>query len=143
MQFTIYAVSLITYNLFFHPLRKFPGPWLAAASIYYYTYYTVIGERHLLPQRLHEEYGEIVRIAPNELSFIDEAAWKDIYGHKQGRPQLQKSRRRGPASGSYSILNAPDDAHARQRKMLSHAFSDRAVSVFPTARLGRPEAYRT
>ena len=30
-------------------------------------------------------------------------------------------------NGAYSIINAPDDIHARQRKMLSHAFSERAL----------------
>lgn len=28
----------------------------------------------------HEQYGEIVRIAPNELSHVKEDAWHDIFG---------------------------------------------------------------
>jgi cytochrome P450 len=40
---------------------------------------------------------------------------------------MQKIERPSNQMSSYSILHAPDDVHARQRKMLSHAFSDRAV----------------
>lgn len=28
---------------------------------------------------LHDIYGPVVRVAPNELSFITAEAWKDIY----------------------------------------------------------------
>ena len=48
---------------------------------------------------------------------------------------MQKWGRVPPGRQAYNILNAPDDIHARQRKMLSHAFSDRAVSV-----LSKPNA---
>lgn len=69
-------------------------------------------------------------MAPNELSIINENSWSDIFMHKQGRPQFSKSRRENPArSGVYHIINAPNEVHARQRKMLAHAFSDRAVRI--------------
>jgi cytochrome P450 len=42
---------------------------------------------------------------------------------------MQKFGRVPPGTKVYNILNAPDNIHARQRKMLSHAFSDRAVSA--------------
>lgn len=34
---------------------------------------------------MHEKYGEVVRIAPDELSFISPGAWNDIYGIKSGK----------------------------------------------------------
>lgn len=30
---------------------------------------------------------------PNELTFTDPQAWKDIYGHRQGHPQFHKDRK--------------------------------------------------
>lgn len=39
--------------------------------------------RGTLPQKisaLHAKYGEVVRVAPNELSFVCEEAWERIYG---------------------------------------------------------------
>ena len=74
---------IVIYNLYFHPLRKFPGPWLAAATPYYFMWKIILGQKHTSAQRLHEKYGEVVRVKPNELSFISETASKDIYGFKQ------------------------------------------------------------
>lgn len=76
---------------------------------------------------LHAEYGDVVRIKPNELSFISGSAWSEIYA---ARPQLPK-----PVEGSIvavngtrpiaTIVHTPD--HTRQRRILGHAFSDRAL----------------
>lgn len=41
-------------------------------------------------KRLHEMYGDIVRIAPGELSFASKEAWHDIYEHRQGHKHLTK-----------------------------------------------------
>ncbi|POS72720.1 isotrichodermin C-15 hydroxylase [Diaporthe helianthi] len=40
---------------------------------------------------LHEKYGPVVRVAPDELSFIEPEAWKDIYGHRPGLGDLPKA----------------------------------------------------
>lgn len=58
-------------------------------------------------QQLHERYGPIVRLAPNELSFIDAQAWQDIYTHHQGRPNFPKNLIwMAPAeNGIHSILS--------------------------------------
>ena len=42
----------------------------------------ILGQKHTAAQRWHEKYGEVVRVKPNELSFISETASKDIYGFK-------------------------------------------------------------
>ena len=75
---------------------------------------------------LHRRYGPVVRIAPNELSFITPSSWKDIYGHNAAR----KFARHGYARlrpDVHNLLTAPDEDHARQRGGLSHAFSDKAL----------------
>lgn len=37
-------------------------------------------------KELHEKYGDAVRLAPNEVSFISgETAWRDIYGFRVGQ----------------------------------------------------------
>jgi hypothetical protein len=65
-----------------HPLSKLPGPKLAGASKAYLHFYTFKGQKHAIVERLHAKYGEVVRIAPNELSLITETAWKDIYMYR-------------------------------------------------------------
>jgi hypothetical protein len=55
----LYTAGLYTYRLYFHPLRKFPGPKLAACTNWYEFYYDVIQQgqftAHL--QDLHKQYG--------------------------------------------------------------------------------------
>lgn len=76
---------------------------------------------------LHQRYGEVVRIAPDHLSFISAQAWKDIYGHSAARKFLKVGY--GEAlPGVHSIVTAANpETHARQRKLISHAFSDTAL----------------
>jgi cytochrome P450 len=80
-------------------------------------------------KNLHERYGPIVRITPNELSFTDPAAWKDIYGH---RPEGELAKWDGfyLLQGNLStthIVSAPKDEHRMLRKQLAPGFSERAM----------------
>jgi cytochrome P450 len=124
----LYLCLLGIYNVYFHPLRKFPGPKVAAVTRLHSVFYILRGQRSSYAKKLHERYGEVVRTKPNELSFIGQSAWKDIYMHRQGQKQMQKSERTSSPIGGYSIINCPDDVHTRQRRLLSHAFSERAAS---------------
>jgi cytochrome P450 len=82
--------------------------------------------------KLHEKYGDVVRVAPNEVSHIDPQAWKDIYGFRTGsRENFPKDTSfYGPdaSGGSAGLFRANDVSHARQRRILSHAFSERALT---------------
>lgn len=40
--FVLYQLGLAIYRVFFHPLAKVPGPWLAAATQWYETYWELI-----------------------------------------------------------------------------------------------------
>lgn len=117
------------YNIYFHSLKHFPGPRLWATSRIPYIWTLVKGDLTQRTQELHELYGPIVRLAPNELSFIDSQAWQDIYGHHQGSLNFPKNPLwMAPGdNGIHSILSANDADHARYRRLLSHAFSERAL----------------
>lgn len=39
-------------------------------------------------KKLHDKYGTVVRIAPDELSFIDATSWQEIYSTKPGQNLL-------------------------------------------------------
>lgn len=83
----------------------------------------------------HEVYGETVRVAPNEVSFINPDTVKDIYQRRPsggGFKSLPKDpiRQAPPRPGQpISILDAGDADHTRLRKAYAAAFSSQALSA--------------
>lgn len=81
--------------------------------------------------KLHEKYGPVVRVAPEELSFSSVQSWKDIYGQRAGHQTFIKSN--FYAGGNFanqasSIVSERDPTkHRDMRKYLSTAFSDRSL----------------
>ncbi|PTB68156.1 cytochrome P450 [Trichoderma citrinoviride] len=59
--------TIVLYRLFLHPLARIPGPKLAAISNIWHAYHARSGRMFELGKRLHREYGEVVRVGPNEL----------------------------------------------------------------------------
>jgi len=53
--------SIVTYRLFFHRLRHFPGPTLAKACKLWHVTHCLDSKNHLLMDRLHQKYGDFVR----------------------------------------------------------------------------------
>ena len=43
-------------------------------------------------RELHEQYGEIVRLAPDEVSFANEQAWDDIYNFRRGHKRAPRDK---------------------------------------------------
>lgn len=64
--FAAYLAALFTsmavYRVFFHPLRRFPGPLAAKVSKFYALYNARNGQMHLEQNKLFNKYGSIVRI---------------------------------------------------------------------------------
>ncbi|KAF5875949.1 putative toxin biosynthesis cytochrome p450 protein [Botrytis fragariae] len=117
--------------MYISPLRVYPGPWYARASIIPYIYWLATGELVHASQRTHEKYGPTVRLAPNKLSFTQSQAWFDIHGHR-----TQKRMRwfdKDPSvylrryNGVPSIVDADEQDHARFRRLLANAFSEKAL----------------
>ncbi|KAF4466094.1 cytochrome P450 monooxygenase [Fusarium albosuccineum] len=127
-----YLVLRCFYNYFFHPLSIYPGPKLAAVSELWYA-------RHWLSKRwaftlldVSQKYGDVIRIAPNELFFTSIKAFEDIYGHanhQKGRKPFLKSEFYDNPD-EMSPLGAERDParHRETRKLLAHSFSESALS---------------
>ena len=122
-------LGCIIYNIYFHPLSSYTGPKSYAATDLFYVRNLLNGNLTYKVQDLHQKYGNVVRISPNELSYISADGWKDIYGHSIGRSQIEKTRMFYDAfnSGAESIITAPTLVHNRFRRLLSHAFSEKAM----------------
>ncbi|KAK4120542.1 cytochrome P450-like protein [Parathielavia appendiculata] len=122
----LYTACLVIYRLFFHPLAKYPGPFLAKLTDAYMLYHAWKGDRHLELWRMHETYGKFVRFGPNSLSINSNTALKEIYGF---RANVRKAEFYDafvhPAPNTHNTRDK--DMHARKRRVLSHAFSDGAI----------------
>lgn len=59
--------SITIYRLFFHRLRRFPGPKLAAVTKFWHVFAARSSTNYLVMQKLHEKYGKLVRTG--ELSY--------------------------------------------------------------------------
>lgn len=96
-------------------------------SLLWYLYHAAKGDHHEALHRAHLKYGPVVRVAPNELSFVEAQAWKDIYSHTKPEFEKDPSTTFSDNPAHPSILSAPAEQHAKLRRILSHAFSDKAL----------------
>lgn len=97
-SFLLYSVWRLVYNMYLHPLARFPGPWWAGATTYAEAYFDIIkGGRYFSKiEAMHARYGKlstsrdggllttagpIVRIGPTELSIRDAEFYEHIYGN--------------------------------------------------------------
>ncbi|KAG7094568.1 hypothetical protein E1B28_005396 [Marasmius oreades] len=115
-------VTLVVYRWFFHPLRKFPGPWLASVTKYYRGYYEIFRDGGWLDQLevLHQRYGPVVRVAPSELHFSDPDAYDDIYVTSKILKDPTWYFTTSPAPGSVFSEIDPKEAAKRRFKLGSY-----------------------
>ncbi|KII83645.1 hypothetical protein PLICRDRAFT_119247 [Plicaturopsis crispa FD-325 SS-3] len=131
--FFVFLAVIAAQRLVFHPLRKLPGPLLAAASGWYTAYYNICQGGKLVEhlEALHAVYGPIVRIGPNEVHFSDPRAYYAIYSRSS---RLEKDRRLYDAfQANSSLFGTPDWPTAKALKdTLSPLFSRRAILKLET-----------
>ncbi|KAF2665384.1 cytochrome P450 ClCP1 [Microthyrium microscopicum] len=126
----LYVVSISTYNLFFHPLRKFPGPKIWAVSRIPFAYGQMCGTDVYSILDLHKRYGPVVRVAPDALSYADEVVYRDALAHRHaGQAEFGKSGAFAvvPPNGIPSILLANRENHARYRRAFAASFSEKSM----------------
>lgn len=129
LQLISYGIGKAIYNLYLHPLRKFPGPKLWAASATPSALSVLGGKAHEKILSLHNQYGDVVRVGPNALSFTHPEAWREVCGHlKQG--QLENGKDPNYVSEEYdkSLISASRERHGPMRRTMAHGFSARAMA---------------
>ncbi|KAI0849536.1 trichodiene oxygenase [Daldinia vernicosa] len=117
------------YNLYLHPLSRFPGPKLAAIGSYYEFWFDVIKDGQYLWEiaRMHEIYGPIVRISANQLHIRDSQFYNTIYS--AGGRKINKD------AGTVAIFAAPSSIvatvdhqqHKARRSYLQPYFSKHSI----------------
>ncbi|KAK1963382.1 trichodiene oxygenase [Colletotrichum sublineola] len=110
-----------------HPLSKIPGPKVAGASYLYEFWFDFVkkGRYTLEIRRMHEVYGPIVRINPDEIHCNDPEFSDEIYainGRKRNKHAHQLKNL--PAAQAVTHANTVDhDLHRRRRGAMNKFFS--------------------
>lgn len=86
---SLLVLAMALTRLFVHPLARVPGPRLAAVTNLWHAHYARNGRMLELATTLHQEYGPVVRVGPNEVWLNSKEAFRAIYS--------EMSRRRVPA----------------------------------------------
>ncbi|KAI9445851.1 high nitrogen upregulated cytochrome P450 monooxygenase 2 [Lactarius psammicola] len=111
----------------FHPLAKYPGPAIAKTSKLWAAYLSATGDMHRRYKNLHDLYGDVVRVGPNELSIRDSSLIHQILG--QGG--LPKGPRWEGREGPPMLIAQRDPIlHMHQRKSWNRAFSSAAIKEY-------------
>ncbi|KAJ0417771.1 cytochrome P450 [Aspergillus carlsbadensis] len=118
-----WLLSLAFYNLFLHPLRAIPGPFLAKISGWWLFTLEFTPTPHQELFKLHQKYGPIMRISPNEVSFNDIEASDTIYAQAS---KFDKSRYfygafENPGPHLFSICDR--QKHSQDKRLISYAMS--------------------
>lgn len=131
---SLFSVSIILYRLLFHPLARFPGPKIAAATYWYEFYFDIIkkpgGQYMYRLQDLHRKYGPIIRINPDEIQVQDPSWFDQLYVSAAAKAKRNRYPRANAANGSPASIAStiPHDLHRLRKTALHPYFSKAAIT---------------
>jgi cytochrome P450 len=126
-----YGLVLAVHRLTIHPLAKFPGPKLSAATGWYEFCLDISrGPRQTFAfeiERMHERYGQIVRVNPHEIQVSDPDFFDTLYA---GGCAI-----RGKYAPAASVQGTPESIfgtvdlkiHRKRRQAISGYFSKQSI----------------
>ncbi|KAK3394591.1 cytochrome P450 [Podospora didyma] len=127
----VYSFTCVVYNLFFHPLAQVPGPMLWRASRLLFIRSLLSGNLPIDSKKIHQKYGDIVRIAPDEVSFARHDMWRDIFVGQDGHQPLPKNPtfwKAPPGQPDNLAFTSDPAASTRMRSVAMPAFTERALA---------------
>lgn len=120
----IYA-SLLFYRVSFSPLCRFPGPFGARISSIWFSSQLANQDAYKKVVKLHEKYGDFVRIGSNDLSILHPDAVDAIYGPRSKCRKADWYDLTQPMVSMQTTRHQAD--HDKRRRIWSNAFSDKAL----------------
>lgn len=129
----ISVIVYVAYQRNSSPLAKIPGPFWASTTPLWKLVAFSQGKFHERILALHERYGPIVRIAPNEVLISDKSAIKDIYSTVQSRDFLKTTYYDAFTAFRPTIFGQRDPhLHAQRKRIVSHGYSMNALQGMET-----------
>lgn len=123
---TIFVVRLL-YVRYASPLRRYPGPWLASVSRLWKVKSTMSGRTHLDHVELHQKYGPIVRIAPNEVSLASPEAARLLLSAGKGFHKTDFYGVFPPPENPDIFTETREYMHAQKKKVANVPYSMAAM----------------
>lgn len=123
-----YGVWLATYRLWLSPLAHFPGPKLAAMTMWYEFYYDSFleGQYTFRIAEMHRKYGPIVRISPFELHIDDPEYYEILYS--RDKPRNKSLHLTGMFGAPASAFGSVDHrCHRIRRQPMNPFFSHQRI----------------
>ncbi|KAK2028120.1 cytochrome P450 [Colletotrichum zoysiae] len=125
-----YFIWVGIYRLYLSPIAKFPGPKLAALTGLYEAYYDLVprggGQFPLAIKRMHDVYGPIVRINPDELHIDDPDFYDTLYPTSKPYDKLQRIENRFGIPGA-TFATARHELHKMRRAAIGPFFAKSKV----------------
>ena len=117
--------SLAIYRLFLSSLCKFPGPFGARLSDFYFSFQcrTQVPFRQIL--KYHRKYGDFVRVGSNTVSIADPNAVDIVYGANSPCRKADWYDMTYPIISMHSTRSKA--LHDQRRRIWSNAFSAKAL----------------
>ncbi|KAK8218611.1 cytochrome P450 [Phyllosticta capitalensis] len=127
----LYLSYLAVKRLVFSPIARFPGPKLAALTRWYELFYDAIlpGRFNWQVDKLHEQYGPVVRINPEELHIQDSDYFDEFYerGAKCTRWDGTNGRFSGRGAPQAIPSTLDNELHRIRRAAINPLFSKRSI----------------
>lgn len=134
-----YALYRAIYNRYFHPLRHFPGPFWASLSDFFKLWIMHTKQSHTLGLKYHEQYGPVVRAAPNLLAVNDPKLLPTIYHRRVDKTDVYTVGVLGEIAPPFQTLK--HEAHAAKRKRVASSVWGRGLDLTRSSRLTKPTVY--
>ncbi|KAI0390458.1 cytochrome P450 [Xylariaceae sp. FL0594] len=116
------------------PLRKYPGPRLAAWTNYWRMYHAYRGSMHLVCKEMHDKYGPVVRLGPNYLDVDCSSLIKTCFDRNGAWKKSELYAVSGvlhEGKVTYNIFSETDTAEfVRMKKPIAKYWSTNAVLAF-------------
>lgn len=118
-----FLFNFIVHPLYLSPLSKIPGPRLYAVTQWRIALDEWNGTRTKRIDQLHQRYGPVVRIGPNEVHFNSLSALRTIYGAGSGFERTEFYRMFDVYGKQNVFTFGPSYQHAERKKLLAHSYA--------------------
>lgn len=108
-------------------LRKIPGPWAYAATRFRLALDAWHARSIHAVYELHRQYGPVVRIGPNEVSFNSLSALRTIYGAGSGFERTSFYRMFDAYGRPNLFTFASGRLHRERKKLVSHIYANQTI----------------